>query len=1020
MMIQPKFFKFAPLFAYCFLGAALYGQNPVAMNTSPSRVIGHPKLAVSTGNPNLVEGREFYNPQSVAVDAARDIIYVADASNNRVLGWRNASSFDNRSIADFVLGQQDRFSTASNGPGTAITTGFTGPVAVTVDPQGNLWVVDAGNNRILRFPTPFTQTGSFIPNLVIGQPNFNSRLANQGAGPTAQTLSLSSGSSFFRSGIVFDPDGSLWVSDAGNNRVLRYPASAVQGNNNNPSANIVLGQANFTSNVALPTNAATSKTGFRTPSGIAVESATGRLYVVDSLSRVVVFDGGFFDGRPATRIMGRGTGIAGPALPLINELSLGVSGVPPEGVFVIGNIPFVVDTPAHRIVRYEPFDQWQPEVQSFSPPAVAVIGQDELRQTAAKPNRGQLEPLNNSMTSPIGAFFANGEVFVVDSGNHRVLAFPDLSTGPATATGAPYGAKRVLGQLAFEFRAPNLIEGREFQFLGGLSGAGIAIDYKSNPPRLYVADPNNHRVLGFADARKVRPGDKADVVIGQVDLNRALINSPLDQPDTRGDEGLYFPFGVAVDPQSNLWVADSGNSRVLRFPSPFQQVTQSRFKADVVLGQANFNTRITDATELTMSFPYGLALTVEGNLAVSDPALNRVLVFRAPFTSGMAALRVIGQQTFTLSATGSGTLGLNNPRHISIDTDGRLYVADTVNNRVQIFGNVNGTSNGPAAVLTLTTALNGPLGVVVSPLTGEIWVANTNANTVLRYPRFDVLINNTASTQTIPSQRPLALALDPFGNLFVADSFNRVGLYYPTVAGINAASGFQRFTPGMYTGLYAGNYTFTDKTRSFNELPNPLPIPTLIEDIQVFVNDIPSPITLVSPGQINFILPYGLPTSGVAELQVVQASSGRVIASTQLQMDVASPGLFTANFSGQGQLLALNQNNSLNGPTNRIRRNEVIQLFGTGAGKLNNAPADGAVAVGLITTDPSPAIRVFINGREAVVNYSGLTPGQVSLWQVNAVIPDTTAPGDAVVNVILNDIANNNGIPAFRVTIAVQ
>ena len=53
---------------------------------------------------------------------------------------------------------------------------------------------------------------------------------------------------------------------------------------------------------------------------------------------------------------------------------------------------------------------------------------------------------------------------------------------------------------------------------GSQVDAGVAIDQKSDPPHLYVADTYNNRILGFKDFRTVRPGTRADVVFGQPDM----------------------------------------------------------------------------------------------------------------------------------------------------------------------------------------------------------------------------------------------------------------------------------------------------------------------------------------------------------------------------------------------------------------------------------------------------------------------------------------------------------------------
>ena len=115
--------------------------------------------------------------------------------------------------------------------------------------------------------------------------------------------------------------------------------------------------------------------------------------------------------------------------------------------------------------------------------------------------------------------------------------------------------------------------------------------------------------------------------------------------------------GLAVDDSGNLWVADSGNGRVLRFPAPFSVAAGAIQTADMVLGQtASLMPRTRALRGQTMHTPYGLALLMQQardgqtHLAVSDLVLNRVLVFETPFSmdnphspwSGSRAFRPAG------------------------------------------------------------------------------------------------------------------------------------------------------------------------------------------------------------------------------------------------------------------------------------------------------------------------------------------------------------------------------------------
>src|ERR1700682_546148 len=174
--IAISFFLFA---AFARLGSAQTQFNP-----SPSRAFGQAILQQiglpTVVAPNLADGRELNFPQSVALDTSVSppIVYVADFLNNRVMAWKNSASLTKGDRADKVIGQRDFLLTLSKGPGTDLSTGFSFPNALVVDKSGNLYVVDAGNNRVVRYPKPFQQTGDLLlVDLVIGQKDINSRAA---------------------------------------------------------------------------------------------------------------------------------------------------------------------------------------------------------------------------------------------------------------------------------------------------------------------------------------------------------------------------------------------------------------------------------------------------------------------------------------------------------------------------------------------------------------------------------------------------------------------------------------------------------------------------------------------------------------------------------------------------------------------------------------------------------------------------------------------------------------------------
>ncbi|MBI4889183.1 MAG: hypothetical protein HY821_01075, partial [Acidobacteria bacterium] len=927
------------------VSSAQYTLNPV-----PAKIFGQfssPRtiqdvVYPNTVAPNLVEGRELYNPHGVAVDASAKppILYVADSGNNRILAWKDATSFQNGAVADLVLGQKDFYSTLPMGPGSSFTSGLYSPTSIAVDSTGNLFVVDAGNNRILRYPAPFAQpkTQAILADLVVGQDGLNHREANRrytsSSPETVTAISIKtngpSTGGIQVACITFDKQGNLWFSDSGNHRILRYPASDVAGPSNTGSggssigANLVLGQVDFST--ATPNlgryNVGTDRIDKRSIrfGGPLAFDASGNLFFADDLSRVLVWKAAsIYSGAPADRILGIYVQAPNQPAPLFtNEWMFGISisgatmNAGPQGLFCIGDYLFVSDTLQNRIVRYDPVATWPAEdllSYSFSPKMTALYGQIDFYSSQANGGTG-IEPTNASLSAPVGAAPWSGGIFLADSMNHRVLS---LTYNAAENIIAP--ADRVLGQYDFNLNSQNLVEGRELstgtlplllsngQVTGLTLGPATFIDRTSNPPRLYIADTGNNRILGFADARRFKYGDTADLVIGQVSLTRSLFNSPTNDPSSPTATGLTLPASIVTDADGNLWVADSGNGRVLRFPRPFDHLGENQ-AADTVLGQPDFTSRPTgEVTRSSLYRPSAVTLTMDGNLVVADLAQSRVLVFNAPFYSGAPASLVLGQPDDISSGFGASEAQMNLPLGVSVDTDDRLYVSDTGNNRILIFGRISTQSDGAAAALVLPVGAQGvtPISVTVSSATGQIWVSDFRSNRVLRYPRFDQLFFNPGQPAdfSFNAYQPRHIALDQQDYLFISDASHRVTMHFPILAVGNAATGFPRVAPGMLGLLQATGVRLSADPAQASSAPLPLEL----GDLQLLVDGLPAPLMKIESDTLRFIVPKDAPSSGTAEFLILRPSTGQILAQSRIAMAVASPAVIYqgANPSSEGQ-----------------------------------------------------------------------------------------------------------------------
>jgi uncharacterized protein (TIGR03437 family) len=303
---QPSHSSLAAPNGVAFSGTDLYVADaannrvldfPLSGSTfgSATRVLGQTDFIYNAVN--LIEGREFNfftfsknlnggnfaEPGGgVAIDthASPPHLYVADAGNHRILGYKDIRLAKAGAAADLVIGQPD-FKTAeinypNNDGGKPNASGFYFPSAVTVDTNGDLWVADTFNGRVLRFASPYAYTGSGMQeaNLVVGQLNFTETLATA----TAQTMGLPVG-------IAFTKAGGLLVSDAGFDRVLYFAKSG--DFTIGQSATSVIGQTNFTSKD--PNDSAVGSGGLAGPHGIAVD-ANDSLYVADTgNNRIAVF-----------------------------------------------------------------------------------------------------------------------------------------------------------------------------------------------------------------------------------------------------------------------------------------------------------------------------------------------------------------------------------------------------------------------------------------------------------------------------------------------------------------------------------------------------------------------------------------------------------------------------------------------------------------------------------------------------------------------------------------------------------
>ena len=163
---------------------------------------------------------------------------------------------------------------------------------------------------------------------------------------------------------------------------------------------------------------------------------------------------------------------------------------------------------------------------------------------------------------------------------------------------------------------------------------------------------------------------------------------------------------------------------------------------------------------------------------------------------------------------------------------------------------------------------------------------------------------------------------------------------------------------------------------------------------RVLFDGVPAPILYAYTTMVGAVVPYAVAGRGSTTMQVEY--QGGLSNGVSLPVAAATPGIFTANASGQGQAAALNQDATFNSASNPEARGRVVVFYATGGGQTAPPGTDGRLVQGTLPLLTLP-VQVIIGGAQAEVLYAGPAPGLVAgVVQVNARIPAGIAASTAV------------------------
>lgn len=522
------------------------------------------------------------------------------------------------------------------------------------------------------------------------------------------------------------------------------------------------------------------------PAGIALDNS-GNLYISDSVNnriRKVVLSTGVITTFAGTGIAGYG-GDNGPAANAIlnNPQSIAID--------LAGNL-YIADS-GNNVIR---------KISNGNITTIAGTG---------FPGNGGIGQVATTamLNKPMGVAVDGAlNVYIADSGNNRILEFPQVGNPLQSGIIVP-------------------IAGNGIANFAGDNGPATASSL-NNPTQvavdstggIYVNDFNNGRVRKFT-------------------LNGNITTVPATVGVVR------TPTGIAVDPNVNFYVSDSTSAQLFRVtPSGISAIAGNGQRYNLGDGAAATSAQLVQPQGLAVDVnglyiadrgearvrkinsgvisslpvaanitgPAGVAVDASSNFYIADASGNQVL--KVPPAGAPFAIAG-NQQPGSAGDNGPAALAqLNQPNDVVLDSAGNIYIADTGNNKIRkvtvatgIITTIAGTGaasfGGDTGVAT-NAQLNQPTGLAVDSL-GNVYVADTGNNRIREITPAGIITtiagngNNSSSGDSglataASISSPHGIAIDTNGNLYITDFSSRLRKVSPsgiiiTIAG-NGTAGY--------------------------------------------------------------------------------------------------------------------------------------------------------------------------------------------------------------------------------------
>ena len=834
-------------------------------------------------------------PVDLVFDAAGNL-YVSDRDAHRV-----RKIAPDGKISTFAGNGQNQ--TKGDG-GPADQASISGPGGLAMDTAGNLYIAESYAGRVRK-----VSTSGVISTFAGGG------ISSPADGARATSVALET-----PLGLAFNAAGDLFISDADRPRLFKVTPAGTIGT--------VAGASGFGYS---PDGVSAVQSRIAWPCGLAIDAA-GLLYFSDSDANVVrritaagnletvAGNRDFGDGKPAVEAeIGEpgvpvGDGSGGVYIPSKDQNEIWKTGAAGGIAAWLGNGVEMRSQNVSTLV-------WQPRYAALAKTGTLyVASSDTVLQVTPAGSATEMNQFGFSITC--------------DPGTGRCTMSTQMA---GNITVSPSGTLYVAQQGPFRIskvQGSNLVAvaGTGSSGYGGDGGQATAakvgvveqmvFDAAGN---LYFADTDNHRI------RKVDTAGIITTVAGN---------------GTRGFSGdggqataaaLNWPYGVAIDPAGNLYIADTVNNRI-RLVSPTGVI-----RSIAGTGVAGFSGDGKPAVEAMFHHPDYLWWDAVANELLISDTLNRRIRKLSPVTVPVCA--------YTVDPTSITATDVETTKTMNVTTTDAAcaWTATSALSWAIIQSGASGTGNG---IVTLKIA--------------------ANTGTVERSGKVAVAGKDVAVTQSgAPANRPVIGA-------------NGV---------VNAASFTTTLAPGMFATVFASNLPARQTTWGDHIVDGRLP--KELDGVSLKIGGKDCYLSFVGAGQVNALLPPDVPLGE----QAVELTTRDGVATALVTVARYSPGFFTfvldgrllpvAQFANTTSLVVPEQTPGIAG--HPAEAGNYLQFYATGLGPTAEQYPVGMVLDRPYAVEDLSAVQVKIGGLEAEVAYAGvILPG---LYQLNIKAPGGVGSG---------------------------